>query len=131
MFDISKPALHSFLTMALKHTSTQGELQRSVIILSYVDSGYLDMAENFFISFKKFGIDNYIFVSSSNATVKELNKRGMRGVAVWEEDNAFITEPSDFGSPGFAYKVVRKIPLGDYWCVWMSAKFKIMTFVHQ
>ncbi len=118
---ISKPALRSFLTMVQKHSSRQESLfyNTKVIVLSYLDSGYLDLAENRQVTFRKFGIDNYLFVTPNSETVRELEKRGMRGVALWEDDKS-TTRAIDYGSKDWGKKVTRKLPIGEvmYLCFW-------------
>ncbi len=113
MFKIAQPALQTFLKMALAHSSTPEGLLSRVIILSYVDSGYMDMAENRHVTFRKLGIDNYLFVTPNSETVKELDKRGMRGVALWEDDKN-TTEAIDFGTKNWGNKVMRKLPMGEF-----------------
>lgn len=129
MYDISKPALRSFLTMALKHSYTHGELLSlwNVIFLSYVDSAFLDMAENLHISMRKFGMNNCLYIAPNKATVNELKKRGMRGVALWEENDDDTKEASNHGTPEFGNKVIRKIPLGKLSEVCRSGKMPILT----
>ena len=80
---------------------------QGVIILASVDSGYIDMALNFYeSSLKKLGLSNYLFVTSDSGAFKALSQRGIASFNYFDDKDA--KKSSNYASAAFARKTHYK-----------------------
>lgn len=106
MLNITMSTLEPFVEKVLEYRKEHFPPNPSISI-SYVDFAWLDMAENLYLSsFKKFGIENYLFVTPNAEAEELLHKKGINTVALWEEHSTRATDLRDIGNEPFHHKKV-------------------------
>ena len=78
-----------------------------VIVLSVTDLGFVEMAENLYeSSFKRFNIDNYLFVCSHEKAEQYLVSRNIHAVSLWNDSHS-VAE-SSWGGKNYITKTSYK-----------------------
>ena len=75
----------------------------NMIILAVTDFGYIEMAENLYASsFKKFNINNYLFVCSHEKAEQYLVSRNIHAISLWND--SLSTKESLYNGEGYRNK---------------------------
>ena len=77
--------------------------EENVIILAVTDLGYVQMALNLYeSSFKRFNIDNYLFLCSHEKAEQFLTSRNIHAISLWND--SFSEKESLYGKEGYRNK---------------------------